>query len=128
MSIIIPQVYEARPVYTWSVCSALTRDMLRNSFDPRVFTEKTVAHDLCAPAGLAAVCSANRPEGKQGDNQIIRTLKLSLQHMKFMLDSCEVGQLLCATLSQLEAEEDESFQEKTMGSTNSAVHHVTLVC
>lgn len=32
--------------------------------------------------------------------------------MKFMVDSCEAGRLLCATLSQLEAEEDESFREK----------------
>lgn len=73
VSVIIPQVHEARPVCTWSVCSALTRDMLRNSFDPCVFTETTAAHNLHAPARLAAVCSAHRPEGKQGDNQIIRT-------------------------------------------------------
>lgn len=66
VSIIIPQVHEARPVYTWSVCSALTRDMLRNRGDPRVFTEKTAA-----PAGLAAVCSANptrRETGRQPNN------------------------------------------------------------
>lgn len=44
--------------------------------------------------------------------------------MKFTADSCEVGQLLCAALSQLEAEEDESFQGKTMGSTNSTVRFV----
>lgn len=48
--------------------------------------------------------------------------------MKFMVDLCEAGRLLCATLSQLEAEEDESFREKAMGPTNSAVHRVTLAC
>lgn len=108
-----PKAREAGPVYTCSVCSTSTGDTPRNSCDPDVFALR--GH--WGARGGGRNCKT-RERIIPGQRRLTVFGPQSSGRIRL-----KAGQLWCGTLSQLEADENESFQRMGKKKNHTATIH-----